>query len=83
MVAHHRPGRLNRYGLRLSVEQLEKRLLLDGSPWQNPDDPLDVNADVRVSAVDGRRFSSTTSGLTVRVNWLCLLQAQPAALYRC
>ena len=52
MVAHYRPSGPNRCRLRLSVEQLEKRLLLDGSPWQNPNDPLDVTGDNRVSAID-------------------------------
>ena len=36
----------------LRVESLEMRALLDGSPWHNSSDPMDVNDDSRVTPLD-------------------------------
>lgn len=49
---HTRPRRRTPLGRGTTLERLEGRELLSGSPWQNPYNPRDVNNDLRVSPSD-------------------------------
>jgi len=37
---------------RLAVDQLEQRIVLSASPWQNPVDAMDINRDNHISPID-------------------------------
>jgi hypothetical protein len=37
---------------RLTVDQLEQRIVLSASPWQNPVDAMDINRDNHISPID-------------------------------